>query len=51
MNIECIIEELNYYANVVAIANDEQTEAPNMVEESRYIFRHPATDSGILLQI
>ena len=37
MNIDCIIEEFNYYANNVTIAkDDEQIEAHKMVEESWY---------------
>ena len=49
---DCIIEELNYYATNVSIAHDdEQIEAHKMFEESCNGYRHPATDSGILLQI
>ena len=49
---DCLIEELNYNATDVSIAHDdEQIEAHKMFEESCNRYRHPATDSGILLQI
>ena len=47
-----IIKELNYNVTDVSIAcDDEQIEAHKMFEESCNIYRHPTTDSGILLQI
>ena len=37
MNIDCIIEEFNYYINDVTIANDDgQVEAHKMIVESWY---------------
>ena len=49
---DCIIEELKYFATDVSIAHDdEQIEAHKMLDASWYRYRHPATDSGILLQI
>ena len=49
---DCIIEELNYFATDVSIAHDdEKIEAHKMLDASWYRYRHPATDSGILIQI
>ena len=49
---DCLIEELNYNATDVSIAHDdEQIEAHKMFEESCNRYRHPATDSDMLLQI
>jgi len=47
MNIDCLIEELNYYANNVTIAkDDEQIEAHKMVEESWYRDYQALTPGG-----
>ena len=47
-----IIKELNYNVTDVRIAyDDKQIEAHKMFEESCNRYRHPDTDSGMLLQI
>ena len=49
---QSLIKELNYSLTDVSIAcDDEQIEANEMFEISYKRYRHPATDSGILLQI
>ena len=49
---DCLIKELNYNVTDVSIAcDDEQIEAHKMFEESCNRYRHPATDSDMLLQI